>query len=271
MVEKKLTKNELNKVWWNWICFGQICYNYERMMGLGFCHSMSYAIEKLYGDDEDKKKEALVRHMAYYNTENTFGAIVPGICCSLEEARANGENVDVDAISNLKTALMGPIAGIGDTVTQSLVKVILLGICVDMANNGNPFGPILFVLGFSAYAILVSKLCFDQGYKYGKQSVVKLLSGNLVKTITECLGVVGMTVLGALVAKNIGVSSKLVFNIGSMTITVQNLLDAIMPKMLNVALFFIVYSLLAKGKKATTVMLYMILSAVVLSLLGVLA
>ena len=119
MSEKKLlTKKDLTKTWFTWICWGQICYNWERLMGLGFCHTMTTAIEKLYGDDEELKKEALVRHMAYYNTENTWGAMIPGIVCSLEESRANGENIDTETISNLKTALMGPLAGIGDTVTQ---------------------------------------------------------------------------------------------------------------------------------------------------------
>ena len=35
-----LSKKDLNKSWWYWVCWGQICYNYERMMGLGFCQSM---------------------------------------------------------------------------------------------------------------------------------------------------------------------------------------------------------------------------------------
>ncbi len=37
---KNLPKMSLLKSWFTWICFGQICYNYERMMGLGFAHSM---------------------------------------------------------------------------------------------------------------------------------------------------------------------------------------------------------------------------------------
>jgi len=272
MSEKKLlTKKDLTKTWFTWICWGQICYNWERLMGLGFCHTMTTAIEKLYGDDEELKKEALVRHMAYYNTENTWGAMIPGIVCSLEESRANGENIDTETISNLKTALMGPLAGIGDTVTQSLVKVILLGIGIDMAIQGNAFGPILFVLAFSAYAISVSYICFFNGYRFGKSSVVQLLSGGLVKSVTESLGAVGMIVLGALVAKNIGISTPLVFNFGQMTVTIQTLLDSIMPKLLPMALFIIVYQLLKKGKKPTTVMIIIMAAAVLLSLLGILA
>ena len=267
---KALSKKSLRKTWWTWVCWGQICYNYERMMGLGFCHTMTTAIDELYENEEDKK-EALVRHMAYYNTENTWGALIPGICCSLEEEKSNGAAVDGETISNLKTALMGPIAGIGDTVTKSLVKVILLGICIDMSLAGNAFGPILFVLGFSAYALIVSYLCFFQGYKFGKKSVVKILSGGMVKNVTESLGVIGMIVLGALIAKNIGVVTPLVWNFGAMTINLQGIFDSILPNLIPVAIFAGTYYFINKGKKATTVMFYIMISAVVLSLLGILA
>ena len=270
MSEKRLTKAELNKTWFTWICWAQICYNYERMMGLGFCHTMSTAINKLYADNEEERKAALVRHMAYYNTENTWGAIVPGIVCSLEEARANGENVDPQAISNLKTALMGPLAGIGDTITQSLVKVILLGIGIDMAMAGNPLGPIIFIIGFSAYAGIVSYICFNSGYRYGKDAVVHLLSGGKVKRITESLNVIGMIVLGALVAKNIGVSTPLVFNVGQMTVTMQTLCDSIMPKLIPVIIFFVTFKLLQKNKP-TKVMIILMVASAILSLLGILA
>lgn len=269
--KKTLTQKELNKTWWDWICWGQICYNWERLMGLGFCHTMTTAIQKLYGDNEAEKRAALTRHMEYYNTENTWGAIVPGIVCSLEEERANGGDVDADAIRNLKTALMGPLAGIGDTVTQSLVKVILLGVGIDMAKNGNPLGPILFVVLFSVYAIGVSRFLFFRGYKLGKESVVKLLSGGMVKRVTESLGVVGMAVLGALVAKNIGVVTPLDFHIGEMEIVMQDLLDSIVPKLIPLVIFLIVYRQLKKGKKPTTVMVYMMIASVILSLLGILA
>ena len=70
-----------------------------------------------------------------------------------------------DAISNIKTALMGPLAGVGDAITQGIVKVILLAIGIDLAMQGNPLGPILFVLVFSAYALGVGYTCYMTGYK----------------------------------------------------------------------------------------------------------
>lgn len=268
--KRTLSKSTLNKTWFSWICFGQICYNYERMMGLGFTHSMSYVFEELYADDQEALSDGLTRHLNFYNTENTWGSIITGIVASLEESKANGEEVDVEGISGLKTALMGPMAGIGDSVTQALVKVILLAIAVDFALQGNPIGVIIFVLVFSAYALIVSKTMFNTGYKLGKNSVVQLLQGSRVKTVTQALGAVGMMVLGALVASNLNIVTPLSFQIGEVVTEVQPMLDSILPKFLNVVAFFGVYWTIKKGLKTNTVILLIFVAAAVLSLVGIL-
>ena len=48
-------------------------------MGLGFCHSMIPILKKLYPDDKEKRAEGMSRHLTYYNTENTWGCLIPGI------------------------------------------------------------------------------------------------------------------------------------------------------------------------------------------------
>ncbi len=271
--EKKvqLDKSTLNKSWFTWICFGQICYNYERMMGLGFTHSMNPIFRKLYPNDKEKRAEAMTRHLAFYNTENTWGAIINGIVASLEESRANGEEVTGEAISSLKTGLMGPLAGIGDSITQALVKVVLLAIAVDFALKGSPFGVILFVLLFSLYALLVSRTMFFQGYKLGKNSVLSLLQGSKTRSMTESLGVVGMMVLGALVSNNLRVATPLEFDIGGSVINIQAMLDQIIPKSLNIVAFLLVWYALKKGVKTNVVILLIFAAAIIFGLTGILA
>ena len=66
----KLEKNDLTKSWLIWVTFGQQCYNFEIMQGLGFAHAMCPVIRRLYPDDQEKRREALERHLTYYNTEN---------------------------------------------------------------------------------------------------------------------------------------------------------------------------------------------------------
>lgn len=269
--KKKLSKKTLRRSWFDWQCWGQICYNYERMMGLGFCHCMVPVLEELYGDDKEALAAGLKRHMAYFNTENNWGSIIPGITAAMEEERANGAEIDDDMENNLKTALMGPMAGIGDSVTQSLVKVVLLSIAIGLAAQGSALGPVLLVVLFSVYALGVGYFCYMSGYKFGKSAVTKLLAGGLVKQLTEGLGAMGMMVLGCLVATVIPITSPLTFTLATGTIEIQAILDTILPKLLPLVSFVATYVAIKKGVKPTHVIVAMFVVAIVLSLAGVLA
>ena len=173
--------------------------------------------------------------------------------------------------NNLKTALMGPMAGIGDSVTQSLVKVVLLSIAIGLASQGSALGPILLVVLFSVYALGVGYFCYMSGYKFGKSAVTKLLAGGLVKQLTEGLGAMGMMVLGCLVATVIPLTCPLTFELASGTIEIQSILDTILPKLLPFASFLVTYAAIKKGVKPTHVIVAMFVVAAVFSLLGVLA
>lgn len=267
--EVKLQKKDLVRSWLLWVTFGQTCYNYERMQGLGFCHSMKPIIERLYKNKEDRAA-ALKRHMTYYNTENNWGAAIAGITASMEEEKANGAEIDDEAINGIKTSLMGPLAGIGDTVTQSLVKTILLSIGCSLAMAGNVLGPILFLVGMSIYTLGLSYNAYFLGYRSGKTSVTKILRSGIVKNVSEALGALGMMVLGSMVASNISVSTPFTANIGGSEIVLQNILDSILPQMLPLAAFFITYALVIKGKKPTLIIVGMFAVGILGSLLGLL-
>ena len=268
---EKLEKKDLLKSWLIWIHFGQQCYNYEIMQGMGFCHSMNPILKKLYPDDLEKRGEAINRHLTYYNTENNWGAAIGGISASLEEDIANGGESTEGVIQNLKTSLMGPLAGIGDTITQSLVKTITLGIACEMALRGNAFGPIFFFLIMSAYCFFISNRAFFTGYKMGKNSVLKLLGNGKVAQITEALGVLSMMVVGYLVASNIGVGIPLVLKSGEVSVSLQGVLDAIIPQLLPLLIFLGVFALINKGMKPVRIILIIFAVGIVGSLLSILA
>lgn len=268
---RTLSKKALNRAWFTWVTFGQICYNFERMMGLGFTHSLNPIMKELYPDDAKRRGEAMSRNMAFYNTENTWGASIAGIVASMEEEKAAHPEMNADLISSLKTALMGPIAGIGDSITQALVKVILLAIALSFSLQGNPIGVILFVLLFSAYALLVSRSVYFAGYRFGRRSIIDMLHGGRLQSVSEALSVVGMMVLGTLISNNMNVTTPLKFTIGQVTTEIQPVLEAIVPHFLNVLIFALVYWMVKKDMKATTIILIVFGTAIVLSLLGILA
>ncbi|MDK6779568.1 PTS system mannose/fructose/sorbose family transporter subunit IID, partial [Escherichia coli] len=77
----------------------------------------------------DRQADELKKYMVFFNTEpHMVGPIIHGVALSMEEARANGQNVSADDINSVRTGLMGPAAGIGDTVQQGIFFPILASV-----------------------------------------------------------------------------------------------------------------------------------------------
>ncbi len=245
--EARLSKWDLLKSFLCWHNFAQSCYNYERMQALGFTHAMIPILSKLYTKKEDIAA-GLKRHMVFFNTEANIGSIIPGIMAALEEQKAQGAEYSDETINSLKTGLMGPLAGVGDTVTQGLVKTILLAIAVDIAAQGSIVGPLFFFVCFTAYTLGIGYLLYMQGYRLGKDALAKMLEGTVVNRVTEGLSVLGLTVLGALAATRIPVATGITFTFGKTMIKLQDILNSIMPGLLSLLTLLAVWYALEKGK-----------------------
>ena len=87
--EQKLTKKDLRGVYNTWYFSTELSNSYERLQALAFCNAISKPLRKLYKDDE-KYKDALKRHLQFYNSEGTFGCMIHGIVLSMEEQKAGG-------------------------------------------------------------------------------------------------------------------------------------------------------------------------------------
>ena len=112
---KSLTNKDLFRVWNRWYFSTELSNSYDRLQALSFCNAISTGLRKLYDDDE-AYKEALIRHLEFYNSEGTIGGVIHGIVLSMEEENANSQSVPGQVITGIKTGLMGPLAGIGDTL-----------------------------------------------------------------------------------------------------------------------------------------------------------
>ena len=84
-------------------------------------------IEKYY-EDLEEKKEAYARHMEYFLTNDITSAIPVGVAAAMEERYATEGDIDPDSINAVKTALMGPLAGLGDSLLNGTARPILLSL-----------------------------------------------------------------------------------------------------------------------------------------------
>ena len=267
--KKKLTKKDLNKCWWIWELTSEMCLSYERLMSLGFCHAMVPIMKKLYGDDKEELSKGLTRHMSFFNTENQFGALIPGMVASIEEERANGAPYSDEMIDSLKVGLMGPLAGIGDTVTQGLVKTILLAICVDMGLKGNIVAPLIFFVLYTAYILGMGRFMFNTGYRLGRNAFSSVKDSNLIRKLTDCMSVLGMTVAGCMISNYVGIETGLAFNFGETQVVLQDILNEIMPGLLSVAGVFILYGLTKKNVSVIKIIVGIAIVGILGAVIGV--
>ncbi|WP_308754525.1 PTS system mannose/fructose/sorbose family transporter subunit IID [uncultured Anaerotruncus sp.] len=271
VVQSIVTRRDLLYAWFKWFVFSHCCINYERFESLGFTNAISHILAKLYPSKEELS-EALERHQEFFNTEPYIGIVIMGISVAMEEQRAKDGSVSGEAITAVKTGLMGPLAGIGDTLNQAIIYPILLAFSVALVLENN-----LGVAGVVIYCVLVvaamaaqSIYFVNYGYRLGKDAVSKILRGGLMDRIVHAAGIVGCGVLGALTATYVSLSTTLTYGSGEQAISLQaDFLDQLMPKMLPLAVTLVCFWLVKKGKGAIKIMGILAVGVVALSLLHI--
>lgn len=76
--EKKLTQSDIRGVFLRSNLF-QGSWNFERMQALGFCFSMVPAIRRLYPENNEARKQAIRRHLEFFNTQPFVAAPILGV------------------------------------------------------------------------------------------------------------------------------------------------------------------------------------------------
>ena len=233
---KRVPRRVLLGAWWRWLMFLHASYNYERLQGLGFAHAMKPVIEYLYTTVEDRAA-ALKRHLIFFNSEPQFGALVPGAVIAMEEERAAGADLSDETINGIKSGLMGPLAGVGDSLVQGTLTPLLLSMGISMAQQGNLAGPILYALLISAAIIGTSYTFWMVGYRWGKAAVSRILGSGWVQALSEGASVVGMAVVGGLAATLVQFSLPVQIVVGQAVVSLQeDVLDVVLRGLLPLAL-----------------------------------
>lgn len=245
-------------------------WNFERMQALGYCFGMVPAIRRLYPDaNSQERKDAIKRHLEFYNTQPFMTAPILGVNLAMEEERANGAPIDDAAINGVKVGLMGPLAGVGDPIFWGTARPVFAGIGAGMAQQGSILGPILFFLMFNAVRLFFRYWGIQYGYRRGLE-IVSDMGGGALQKITEVASILGLFVMGALVNKWTKIHipyqlSEITNQLGEVEIrTVQSTLDDLMPGLPALGLTFLCMFLLRKGINA----LWLIFGIFAIGILG---
>ena len=267
---KVLNKRDLMKVFWRSFTM-EWTWNYERQANLGYGFAMVPILEKLYKDKPEEKAEALQRHLEFFNTTPHVSTLILGISSAMEEQNSTQEDFDTSSINNVKVGLMGPLAGIGDSLLWGTLRIIATGIGTSLALQGNILGPILFLLVFNIPHIILRYICMMGGYRLGAGFLSKMQQGGLMDKVTYGAAIVGLMSIGAMIATMVTVNIPLSYGEGDSAIVIGDILNGIIPGIIPLLFTGFIYWLVTKKKMKTTVALLLILViGIIGSLTGIL-
>ena len=265
--ESKITKKDFNQCFWRSLTLDS-SWNYERMQNIAYCYMMAPIIRRLYENKEDRAA-ALKRHLEFMSVTPHISTLLVGISGAMEEENAKNPDFDENSINAVKSSLMGPMAGVGDSFFWGTLLLIAAGVGVSLASQGNIMGPILFFLIINIPHFILRYLCLDKGFKYGTQFFKDISSGGSITKITEAATMLGLMVIGGMTAANVNFNLAINVGSGDWAEPLQNYLDEIMPGLLPAALFGIMYWLLGKKVKTTTILIAVMVICIILSGIGV--
>ncbi|HEC7877027.1 TPA: PTS mannose/fructose/sorbose transporter family subunit IID [Salmonella enterica subsp. enterica serovar Mbandaka] len=246
-----VTARDLRRVFWRSFQM-EFSWNYERQMNLAFVYTLIPVLKKLYSRKEDLA-EALKRHLAFFNTTPHIVTLILAITVAMEEKNSQQKEMDASSIDNVKASLMGPLAGIGDSFFWGTLRLIATGIGTSLALKGNILGPILFLLVFNVPHILARWFFTRWGYVLGTGVLQRIQQSGMMESLTYGASIIGLMVVGAMTASMIDITIPITFGTGEAKTHVQDIINDIMPCLLPLISFAIVYWLLGKKVKPLTI------------------
>lgn len=268
--KKSLTKKELFQIYLRYQIMVESAMSYEKMHGASWAWSYLPFAKKYYSNDHEKFTSLLTRHSVFYNTEPQTGQLVNGIVASLEEQIALGKTeVDETVPVTVKASMMGPLAGIGDSVVQGILIPTLLSIGMGLSSGGSPLGALFYILSYGLIMVAVTIISFRSGYNLGVNAIDAVIGEN-AKRLTNMLNTFGIMIVGGLSATTIAATTTLEIPTGDTTQPLQEVLDGIFPGVLPLAFVLFSWWLISEKKYSPTrVILVLIAIVTVAVLLGV--
>ncbi|EKO5892560.1 PTS system mannose/fructose/sorbose family transporter subunit IID [Enterococcus faecium] len=253
LMTKKLTKQDINKMYVRNLFGFQWGWNYEKMQGLGYAYSIMPVLKRLYSDDKEKMSIALKTHLGFFNTTPAMSSLIVGADAGLEEEFGMA---DPEAITGLKTGLMGPFAGVGDTVFIAIYRAIVFSISAYMAQAGQVLG-LLIPLIMGTVVMWIRYKFIYIGYAQGKKIATEF--ADKMKLFTEAAAILGLTVVGGLIPSVITYKLDLTYKMGEVSLSVQEMLDKILPGLVPLGIVFLSYWLLGKKKMNSTRLIFVLI------------
>ena len=241
--------------------FLQASWNYERMQGLGYAYIIEPTIDHFVTDPQQRYERKL-RHIEFFNTQPYVANLVTGINMALEERLQAGDKAYDRLITSIKLGMMGPLAGVGDSIFWGTLRPLLASIGATLAMRGSVLGPILFFVSWNVIRLGARWGLLTYGYRLGTR-IVHIIATGVLRQVTEGATIVGLIVMGALVADWAHISFAISWHVGhGNVLTLNHLIDTLLPKFPELLLVLGVLWLLRRGWGSVRVILLLFFLAI---------
>lgn len=221
-------------------------FNMTKMEANCFTNTMAPAIEQVYVDDPEGKREAYLRHQAFFNTHAVALDFIAGLSYALEKDCAEGK-VPGQTIEAIKASLMGPTAGMFDSLFFNCLRVIGAGIAIGLCSQGNIAGTFIFILLYGVTQSIFKWFLLKAGYTLGTSFIDSVYNSGLMQVATKAASILGVMMVGCMTATTVGFPLNWTVTIGDTSLVVLDLFESIYPGILSVAIVLIMLAFIKKG------------------------
>ncbi|WP_213989236.1 PTS system mannose/fructose/sorbose family transporter subunit IID [Sodalis sp. dw_96] len=200
--------------------------NFTRMEGLSYGWALAPMLRKIYRDPH-RYLDALKRNSQFFNTNQHLAPFIMGLTLSMEKENAGNPAFDIASINGIKVALMGPFAGVGDSFFYGVLRIIATGIAIGLASQGNPLGPLLFLLVYNIPSFLIRYYGGMMGYRLGSKYIAEATQSGLLGCITKASSIMGLMMVGAMCASMVKFTTTYKTTIAGQPFVLQAILDKI--------------------------------------------
>ncbi|MEG2751843.1 MAG: PTS system mannose/fructose/sorbose family transporter subunit IID, partial [Anaerorhabdus sp.] len=185
------------------------------------------------------------------------------------------QDIDPVSINAIKAALMGPLAGIGDSLYHGTLRPIMAGLAVSLVIGSNytrMVGPLLFVIVMAVVGQLLRYFGIFKGYEKGVEFVAKVQSSGLLQKMTRYAGIAAYVVIGGFVYKFVTINIPWTYKAGETMVSIQTVLNGMVPGLLPLLYTLLMLYFMDKKKMSpVTLMLITMVVGVIGCALGILA
>lgn len=142
----------------------QASWNFERLQGLGALYVLAPALRRFYRGEA--LREALQRHLGYFNTHPFLAPAVLGATLNLEAAHSRGESPDVTS-EDFSRMIMAPYAAMGDAFFWGGMRPLAAGVALFFAVRQSLWAPLVLLLVFNLPQLVCRWYGLTTGWREG--------------------------------------------------------------------------------------------------------